>query len=56
MSILLDLKSELDRAREQYDLCQYIDDYPRLRKEQNFWLRRIEEIEAQLAEFEGDAA
>lgn len=55
MSILLDLKAELDRAREQYGLCQYIDDYPRMKKEQAYWSARIAEIEEQLVEFGEEA-
>ncbi len=35
MKSLLTLKDELDNAREQYNLCQYIDNYNQMRHQQD---------------------
>ena len=54
MSAVLDLKDELDRAYEQYDLCKYIDSTARMQQEQSYWSRRIETLKEQIAEIENE--
>lgn len=54
MSALLDIKDELERAYEQYQLAQFIDSTARMRKEQKYWSARISNLKKKIAEMEGD--
>lgn len=54
MDTLLKLRGELDHARSQYHLAQYIDSTARMIEEQAYWSKRIEAIKAEMAEIEDD--
>jgi len=52
MKTIIDLRSELDRAYEQYDLAKYIDSTARMQEEQRYWQQRITALKAQIEEWE----
>lgn len=54
MDTLLKLRGELDYARNQYHLAQYIDSTARMQEEQAYWSSRIEMIKAEIAEIDDD--
>lgn len=54
MKTIIDLRSELDRAYEQYDLAKYIDSTARMIQEQAYWSDRIAALKKEIAELEAD--
>lgn len=47
------LRHELDRAREEYELCQFIDYYPDVKRCRDRWQHQIDYFEARIAELKG---
>jgi hypothetical protein len=49
---LANLRQELENARSEYELCQFIDYYPDVVRCRDRWRRQIEFVEAKIVRLE----